>query len=235
MFPARLLTVCRLLHICVCGLGCFGDLSRDHAPLRICHLFKVIPTPHSQLIFCLLRVLVYGWSLMHGDLHEISAQYQNCWSYIRWLNWILNWRMRIHLSPTIVTGLKGEQIGLDLDRPDMPNFCFGHVSTKVEWLLSCSVCMHVLKKVWRYCLDFNPPLSSWENSNHFCPHGAFQLPTPNPAHLAGAIYSWASWLNSSSVNRDTFVWSTLGTYHQIKYIVTYRCFSSPRLGTGLLA
>lgn len=27
-------------------------------------------------IFCPLRVLVYGWSLMCGDLHEISAQYQ---------------------------------------------------------------------------------------------------------------------------------------------------------------
>lgn len=40
---AWLLTICRLLG--VCRLGCFRVLSREHAPLHVCHSFKVIPTP----------------------------------------------------------------------------------------------------------------------------------------------------------------------------------------------
>lgn len=100
--------------ICVCGLGCFGDLSSDHAPLCISHLFKVIPTPHIQHP-CGWSSALWGYLCMAdhscvGTYMRFQLNISKCWSSIRWLNWSVNWSIRSYLSPMIPTGLKGEQV-----------------------------------------------------------------------------------------------------------------------------
>lgn len=90
----------------------------------------------------------------------------------------------------------------------MPAFCFGRMSTKVVWLLSCSVGVPVLKEGVEMVAEHGKLQSSFMLMEQLEPFlstgGKIQLPTPNPAHLAGVICIWASWCNSSSANRDNF-------------------------------
>lgn len=90
----------------------------------------------------------------------------------------------------------------------MPDFCFGHMSTKVVWRLSCSVGVPVLKEDVEMVAEHGKLQSSFMLMEHLelflSTRGAIQIPTPNPGHLAGVICIWASWCNSSLANWDNF-------------------------------